>query len=303
MNEFIAIETANEGLFLEVDLGSVCNYKCSYCPSHNYTGKVWLDCDKLIKFIRKVNPLQVTLVGGEPTLYPMIDPLLLELENRVVNVTSNGSRPLSWWKSYFKYFDVLTLSYHIEHANLKSFVDKLKFITDHRDVTVNVSMILERFDECLAIGVELAKIKNTNVSLKALNDIEADDMYKYSNEQLEIMSDLIRSKDKYIVNNHHTRFYGKREDGKVEELRAQTIKSNKTNMYKGWKCWKGIQLIKLASDGKIHKAICDIGGNSIGSIYNDDFIFPTEPEICKKNYCHCLTDLKSVKKERVDDSQ
>ncbi len=70
-------------------------------------------------------------------------------------------------------------------------------------------------------------------------------------------------------------------------------------MYRGWKCWKGIQLIKLTSNGNIYKATCDIGRGIVsGNIYNDEFTLPTEPEVCQKDYCNCLTDLKTVKKER-----
>ena len=298
--KFNSIETSSKGLLLEVELGSVCNYRCSYCLPRLHEGDVWIDYDKLIEFIHKINPYHVILVGGEPTLYPMIDQLLYELKNKIVNITSNGSRPLSWWKSYFKYFDILTLSHHIEYTNLKSFINKLKFLTDHKVVTVNVSMVLDRFDECLEVGKELAKIKNIYISLKALTDNETGYMYKYSNDQLEIMSDLIRSKVSTISSDHNIYFYGKREDGKLKQLRAQTIKSEKVNMYRGWKCWKGIQLIKLAGDGNIYKATCDIGrGVVAGNIYNDEFTLPTEPEVCQKDYCNCLTDLKAVKKERI----
>lgn len=299
MNKFIAIETSNEGLFLEVELGLICNYKCSYCPPYSYTGDMWIDYDKLIEFIYKVNPLQILLVGGEPTLYPTIDQLLYELKNKIVNMTSNGNKPLSWWETHLKYIDVLTLSYHIERASLESFINKLKFISDHKAITVNIPMMVDRFDECLEAGIKMSKIKNIYVSLKAL--INKNKVYdNYSDNQLEIMSNILKPKVETIFNKHHIRFYGKTEDGKLEKLRCQAIISNKDNVYKGWKCWKGIQRMKLSSDGSIYKASCDSGTEKFfGNIHNDEVNFPTEPEVCQKDYCNCLPDLKTIKKEKI----
>lgn len=297
--KFKSIETSNKGLFLEVELGLICNYKCSYCPPYAHTGNVWIDYDKLIEFIHKVNPYQILLVGGEPILYPGIGPLLHKLKNKIVNITSNGSKPISWWKSYIQYIDVLTLSYHIEYVRLESFINKLKFLSDYRVITVNVPMMVDRFDECLEAGMEMSKVKNTYVSLKALTDRQK--VYDgYSDSQLEIMSNMIRPKVETIFNEHNINFYGKMEDGKLEKLRCQMIISNKDNVYKGWKCWKGIQRMKISSDGKIYKASCDSGTErSFGSIHDDGLIFPTEPEICQEDYCSCLPDLKNIKKERI----
>lgn len=298
--KFKSIETSNKGLWFEVELGLICNYRCSYCPPYSYTGNVWIDHVRFMDFITKINPQQVLLVGGEPTLYPGIVPLLHDLKDKIVNMTSNGSKPISWWKSNIDYIDVLTLSYHPENANLEAFINKLKFLSDYKVVTVNVSMMLERFDECLEVGMEISKIKNVFVSLKALNDIITKRLCKYTDEQLDIMSKLIRPKVETKNNDaFNIHFYGKEEDGTLTKLRAQTVISNKENIYKGWKCWKGIQCIKLSANGNLYKSTCEIGGPHFGNIYDDTVILPTEPEICQRDYCYCLPDLKTIRKERI----
>ncbi len=299
MKKFVAIETSNKGLWFEVELGLICNYRCSYCPPHAWTGDVWIDYNKLIDFINKINPYQILLLGGEPTLYPMIVPLLHELKNKIVNMTSNGNKPMSWWKQYAHLIDVLTLSYHIEHASLEGFINKLEYLSDHKVVTVNVSMMVNRFNECLEAGIEISKIKNVFVSLKALNDITTERLYKYTDEQLDIMSDLIRPKIETKTSDFNIDFYGKEEDGTLTKLRAQTVISNKENIYKGWKCWKGIQCIKLSANGNLYKATCELGKQHFGNIYDGEVILPTEPEICQKDYCYCLPDLKTIRKEKI----
>jgi len=159
--------------------------------------------------------------------------------------------------------------------------------------------MVDRFDECLEAGMEMSKIKNTYVSLKALTS-EQKVYDEYSDDQLKIMSTLIRPKVKTIFNEHHIRFYGKIENGKLEELRCQTIISNKDNVYKGWRCWKGIQRMKVSSDGKVYRASCDSGtGAFFGNVHDDELILPTEPEICQRDYCSCLPDLKTIKKEKI----
>lgn len=292
------IKTTSPGLYLEIDLGCVCNYKCSFCPPYLNSGKEWLSYEHLLKFIKKVKPKTVLLVGGEPTLYPKIEPLLLALKTRniYVHITSNGSKPLSWWKENSSWIDVLTLSYHIEHANLNQFIEKLKYISNKKVVTVNVSMIVEKFDECLKAALEISKVKNVYTSLKALNNIQTGLLYEYNNDQLEIMSKMIKPKIVTKENSFNIHFYGVDEYGVKNKLRAQSVISNKENSYKGWLCWKGIDTMKIDSHGNVFKAICDLGKTPFANIYEDEISLPKNPEVCTKEYCFCLTDLKSITK-------
>jgi hypothetical protein len=214
-------------------------------------------------------------------------------------MTSNGSRPLEWWQSNHDKIDVLTLSYHLEHSNLDKFIEKLEFLSDHRVITVNVSMMVDRFDECLDAGMKISKIKNVFTSLKALNDVNTERLYEYSKDQLSIMSKLIHPPIETHKNDFNIEFFGVDENGNRKKLRAQTIISNKENVYKGWKCWKGLQCMKLIANGNIYKATCELGYEPFGNIYDRNIKIPIKPEKCAKDYCYCLTDLKSIKKEKV----
>lgn len=301
MSDIISIETTNPGLYLELEIGNVCNYNCSYCPPQLHTGKEWLNFPKLIKYINKVKPKTVLLAGGEPTFYPWLDQLLFDLKvnNVRIDVTTNGSRPIEWWQEHIDLIDILTFSYHIEYSNIDSFINKLEYLTEHKVVTVNVSMIVDRFDECLEHAMRISKVKNVYTSLKALNNIQTERLYDYTDEQLEIMSTLIKPRVKTKENDFNIEFFSKDSMGHLTKLRAQTIISNKDNSYKGWNCWKGLQCMKIISNGDIYKATCELGFEPFGNIYDRDIKIPIKPEKCTKDYCYCLTDLKSIKKERV----
>jgi organic radical activating enzyme len=299
MNNYIRIETSNEGLYLEIELGFKCNYKCSYCPPHLHTGKDWIKYSYLSKFINIVKPKTVLLVGGEPTYYPWYDQLISELKDTKIHITTNGSRPIEWWEGRINDIDVLTLSYHLECVDIDKFIKKLEYLTNYKIVTVNVSMIQNRFRECLEAGMRIAEVKNVYTSLKALNNINTGQLYNYTPKQLEIMSEIIKPKVETFGPVHNIYFYGIDENGRKKKLRAQTIISNKKNVYTGWRCWKGIQCIKLTADGGLYKATCELGLEPFGNIYDNHIDLPLEPTLCPKEYCFCLTDLKAIKKEKI----
>lgn len=298
--KYIEMKSTHQGLFLEIEIGFVCNYRCSYCPPYLSSGNIWLPFEDLIYFIEFAKPSHVLLVGGEPTYYPHIDELLefLKENNIVIDITSNGSRPLDWWKKHKDKFDITTLSYHLEFSNLEKFIEKLQYLTEDKIVTVNVSMIVDRFDECLEAGYKIAETQNTFVSLKALTNINTARLYDYTDEQLKVMSQVLRPKVKTTHNKHSIDFYGITEDGQTVMQRAQTLISNKENVYKGWRCNKGIDYMKLIANGDLFKATCELGTKPYGNIKDYNLILPNESSICQREYCYCLTDLKTINKKR-----
>lgn len=300
--KYIAIKSTHKGLFLEIELGSVCNYQCSYCPPHLHCGNIWLDYGCLQKFIEFCDPSHVLLVGGEPTFYPQINEFLefLKLrEDRVVDITSNGSKHLKWWKQYKDYIDIITLSYHLEYASLEKFIEVVKEISQDRIVTVNVSMIVDRFDDCLKVAREISKNKNTFVSLKALNNIETGKLYGYTPEQLASMAHISSPEIQTTYNKYSVNFYGMTADEKLEKQIAQKIISENQNRYKGWKCWKGIQYIRMNENGDLFKCAQDLGHKSFGNIYDDKLELPQIPEVCEYDHCFCLPNLKCIDKEKI----
>ena len=132
-------------------LGRYCNYKCSYCwPYAHTTKKDHRPTELCLKTIDEIkrqarnngfNSFHFSLSGGEPTFHPGYLDILKYLADDVKNtnytsihMTSNCSRPLSWFETYVSYAKPfhrasITASLHTEHVataeDLDAFVTKL----------------------------------------------------------------------------------------------------------------------------------------------------------------------------------
>ncbi len=126
------------------DLGRRCNYDCSYCwpavhnrdAPHKSLEVMQAIADKLISKWAGNGRIRWNFGGGEPTLNPDFLPFLeyLRNHNQWVLVTTNGSRPRSYWKKAIEYINSVNLSVHFE------FVDEGKLLG-------NIAEICNHFDE------------------------------------------------------------------------------------------------------------------------------------------------------------
>jgi MoaA/NifB/PqqE/SkfB family radical SAM enzyme len=304
MKELIGIETSNNGMVAELDLTYMCNYNCSYCFDYQHTGKTALDADKVKMFIDKINPSDVVFPGGEPTLYPNIIDLIKyikENHNSSITVVTNGFKGPEWWRKHHHIVDMLVFSFHIEHADVDRFIDTILAVCSERFVTVNIPMIPERFDELYEIGKRINETcEETYVSLKAI--VKNRDILNYTEEQKKLMSTLLYAKDPKFTNPHRTTVYKVYSDGSREKTIAQELIGKVENNFRGWRCWKGVQFMKLLATGDVYKGICEqtMGIKPLGNIYDFENIrWPTEPDVCTKDRCTCIGMLKCIKKEKI----
>jgi len=125
------------------DLGRRCNYDCSYCWSgvHNRDGAhLTLDemvntADKIIAKWSKGESIRWNFGGGEPTLNPNFLDFLkyLKSKNQWVLVTTNGSRPNTYWSKAVEYVNSINLSVHFEFADENKMLLNIKAICEHFD--------------------------------------------------------------------------------------------------------------------------------------------------------------------------
>ena len=92
-----------------------------------------------------------------------------------------------------------------------------------------------------------------------------------------------------------------REEGltKVEE-NVNDILVRKENEYVDWLCWSGQESLFIRDNGDVFNATCRV--KYLGNIY-DDFDIPTEPIICKKQWCACAADLNTSKAKDVESAK
>ena len=152
-------------LTIELMLGNLCNYKCSYCfPGSNEGDHLWPDTDTLIKNITHLfetykqhgkNKFELYLVGGEPTLWKDLSKFCWFLKNNydvVIRLSTNGYKKAEWWKLNSKLFDAVEISVHHEYANLDHIVsicDALYY--EKTNLVANVLMDPDFFDKCISI--------------------------------------------------------------------------------------------------------------------------------------------------------
>jgi hypothetical protein len=66
------------------------------------------------------------------------------------------------------------------------------------------------------------------------------------------------------------------------------------NKFVGWKCWAGIDGVNIDMWGNMYRADCQFGG-AIGNL--ERYKLPTEPIVCGKSICSCLSDIY-IRKEQ-----
>lgn len=312
MKKLIKVDKKENTKCIDIELTDRCNYRCTYCRPTGWRGGTNLEYDQLVNFLEKVmedknQQYNVVLSGGEPTVHPRIIDVLKYLHDRGIHVTlvSNGSRRLEWWKKNLRYIDKLVFSYQINSAILEEFIEKIKFITRHRKIQINLSMIPERFDECLQIAEELKKVQNLTIVLKALKNkkIKPRRLYNYTEEQMNIMSNAVESIETPTIKDRNVpvvSYYF--DDGTVEDIPSYKVITKKLNQYKGWTCWKGIDSIRIRCDGDLYLAVCDLTYDiTYDNINNDQFSPPEKPCTCEHDYCFCVTDLITLRKEANDE--
>ena len=76
---------------------------------------------------------------------------------------------------------------------------------------------------------------------------------------------------------------------------AHRFINDKTNNWKGWMCWSGIEQICVDFNGDVMIGWCRVGG-AFGNMKQSDSInWPTKPVLCNKSMCHCNFDIMSKK--------
>ena len=125
------------------DIGRRCNYDCSYCWSsaHNRDAEhkplelLQSTADQLITRWADNGRIRWNFGGGEPTLNPAFLDFLryLKTKDQWVLVTSNGSRPRSYWRQAIPYINSVNLSVHFEYVDEAKMLDNIAEICDHFD--------------------------------------------------------------------------------------------------------------------------------------------------------------------------
>lgn len=279
---------------VEWNLTKRCNYDCSYCPAeiHDNTSKP-VDIEILKHAVDQLvalnKPIRLSFTGGEPTVHPQFEDLLRYARHvgvTWISVTTNGTRLPAWYKELP--IDQFVFSLHFEYNwwRVLNTIDEV-FVNQKQRVLVHVMAHHELMDHVRSAVGFLSEYRIPH-AVRRIRWTEGDhdlfDDMRYNLNDLE-----------WIKEQHATVEPNCVIDGDpVQMYHANDIIKLHMNQYKGWSCNAGIESLMINWDGDVHRATCRVGG-SLGNIYTDTFVVPTEPVTCDRNWCTCAADIPLTK--------
>lgn len=281
---------------VEWNLGKRCNYDCSYCPSviHDNTSKhtdikiLKYTIDRLVSLGK---PIRLSFTGGEPCVHPEFHDLIKYAKYKGVSwisVTTNGTRPFEFYASLP--VDQYVFSIHFEFdwmrvtSTLRKLADETKLklvgqIMAHHDFMAPVRAVRGILNQD-SIPNTVRRIRWTD------GDHDLFDDMRYHPDDLA----WIKQQDATVPGNCVI------DDSRI--IHANDVIKLKLNQYTGWTCNAGLESLMINWDGEVYRATCRVG-DSLGNIYYgiglNEFVQPTEPVICDRNFCTCAADIPLTK--------
>ena len=294
------------------NLGNMCNFSCSYCPSILNDGSFgWNDFDIVKTFIDNVimhyapRKVYFEFTGGEVTLWKDFIKCVEYIKSigHDVGFISNGSRTIRWWEQNKEKFDHVCLSFHPEEGNEEHFIEVVKIMSQQCRTHCNIMMHYNKsiWPKSVAVANEIIKVKNISLALQPLIVDFGETLYSYSDEELAYIDSQWTLLGSRIKHDKTWKMYRGSMDmhDTVNNLKqnssAHRFINDKTNNWKGWDCWAGIEQIVVDFDGSIFRGWCRVGG-AIGNIKSPKNIkWPVDPIRCNKSMCHCNFDIMCKK--------
>ena len=283
---------------VEWNLGKRCNYDCSYCPSSihdntsSHTDIVVLKAtvDKLMTMGK---PIRLSFTGGEPTVHPKFKELLQYCKHvgiSWISVTTNGTLPVEFYTTLP--VDQLVFSVHFEYDWMR-IGNTLMKISDMTNISIIAQLMAHHSHMTYVKAVHGAlKAHGIPTTVRRIRWTEGD--HDLFDDMRYHPDDLIWIKEQDATVKENTVIFLKEEPDMPRLKHANDVIKLHLNQYKGWTCNAGIESLMINWDGEVHRATCRVGG-SLGNVYNDTFVTPSDPIVCDRNFCTCASDIPLTK--------
>jgi len=299
-----------EVLHLDITISNVCNYKCWYCwPGSNLGTHKFPNAEifkknilHLVRYYQNNTNKKIFDIhfsGGEPSHWPALGEIINFCKENfpcLISMTSNGSKKLSWWKKYGKYFDRVQLSCHHQYVDLPAFRDLCDWLYE-QNVIVSVSVPMDSlaWQQCIDC-VDFLKKSKRKWTIRYQDLV--DQSIKYTPNQLKILKKYRARRSNifwFLKNNKYQTVKVTVKDNlnKTYKVQDNKISVNKMNNFQGWKCSIGVNWIHVSADGKM---ACTRGQQLFGekeyyNLYDANFIDKFKPviksTICQQTDCVC----------------
>lgn len=275
------------------EISNKCNYSCWYCPEYLHSGTDgWPDLEKSLDFFEILSSrnknVDISLIGGEPTLWPKLTEFLKRLpENVRAEVVTNGSRTIAWWERTKPYLDKVVFTFHPNTAREEHVFSVAKML-DLSGVETHVLLMLDPPHEDRLHDLA-AKLKDNGIEyqFKAIFPNFGPNMMDYTQEQKDTIV-----KDRFSVKrNKPTTKPSKVIIDGGPTIVASTLLVEKANRFQGFSCLVGSKRFHITYEKKIFAGSCF--SKYLGTLY--DPVILDEPIICPKEICNCLDDIRVTK--------
>lgn len=204
----------------------------------------------------------------------------------LVSIISNGSKSLKWWEQYAHFLSGVSLSYHINDIKSDShFIEVSKAVEASQTTRfhVNIMMVPELFDDCLAFANRLKQEVRCSIALQPLFEGFGHGgitkKYPYTPEQEQIMKDFRGRPELKTLPPSMAELEVNYADGTTKNLSTFDLIANDQTNFVGWDCYAGIDSLVVTFSGDIYRSWCMQDG-PIGSIYDENIELPTNPTKC-----------------------
>jgi MoaA/NifB/PqqE/SkfB family radical SAM enzyme len=277
---------------VEWNIGKRCNYDCSYCPSsiHDNTSP-HTDLEVMKKALDKLmtlgKPIRLSFTGGEPCVHPKFAELIRYAKYKNVSwisVTTNGTLPYEFYKSLP--VDQYVFSIHLEYDWMRVVNTLTKLADDsnkkligqiiaHHDYMGQAKIVKGMLDQ-QTIPSTVRRIRWTEGDHDLFDDMRyhPDDLHWIKEQEATISGNCVIDDTQIIHSNDVIKLH--------------------LNKYKDWTCNAGLESLMINWDGEVHRATCRVGG-SLGNIYEGNFVAPSDPVICTRDWCTCSADIPITK--------
>jgi organic radical activating enzyme len=252
------------------------------------------------------------LLGGEPTLWKHFGDLCAHIKatdtDSIIQVLTNGSRTIRWWKKYAMVMDKVVISHHCKTALKEHTCDVVSECQAYNSVSVQVLMDITNFDQCVEhFDYMIAHLPGVKISpKKGETELGSNTWMGYSDAQLLWMDHALqRSKanDKLPPNQErvgskasYTRVFYASDDHSEWETSNKDLILQQKNHFEGWKCNIGIDMLCVKPNGDLKPSSSCFKQMILGNYKLDAAInWPTSPMVCVYAGCYCGADIEVEK--------
>ena len=273
--------------------------------------------------------IKIAITGGEPFVHPDFLKILQHIKTKhnigMLCVTSNGSLPYVTYKKSVEYITNLTISLHLEQSEeiVLNTVDKILKLNQEENLFLNVNLMAApgRLDQVkqietvfLANSVKYVTIKIDPPIGNIIPPITKKEYAEHGEDTQEYFNNKIayKNNNNQVLNNLWNEYYSAEEleylgasnrntwnnirlhqESGYVETNTDTVKARSLNVWKGWLCYAGIDIINIQFDGTVWRGQC-MAGDPIGKL-GEAINWPVNPIVCPITYCECGSDMTARK--------